>query len=102
MKKRNNDCLLSPKKKIDESEKEAIRQMIFFAKSSEIYPTEILKTAINNYIDKHYDLREAKLDQKIDHRRIAIRFLIISCIPSCKDSELIKLDFILDKLAESF
>lgn len=102
MKKINDDYLLSLTREIDESEKEAVRQMIFFAKSKELYPTEILKTAINNYIDKHYDLREATLDQKIDHRRIAIRFLIISCIPSCKDSELMRLDFILDKLAESF
>ena len=67
-----------------------------------IHPTEILKNAVNNYIGKHYDLRDATLDQKVDHRTIAIRSLIIDCIPSCKKSELLKLDYILDDLARNF
>lgn len=102
MRKKKQENIMPQKRKIDESEKEAIRQMIFFAKSNDIHPTEILKNAVNNYIGKHYDLRDATLDQKVDHRTIAIRSLIIDCIPSCKKSELLKLDYILDDLARNF
>ena len=88
MRKKKQENIMPQKREIDESEKEAIRQMIFFAKSKDIHPTEILKNAVNSYIGKHYDL--------------AIRSLIIDCIPSCKKSELLKLDYILDDLARNF
>lgn len=89
------------KRELDESEEEAIKLMIQFAKSSEQNPSEELKEAVNEHLYLNdADRGETKLDV-IMNRKAKINRLIVLCINSCEESELIRLDGIVDLLAEN-
>lgn len=86
---------------MDESEEEAIKLMIQFAKSSEQNPSEELKEAVNEHLYLNDANRgKTKLDV-VMNRKVKINRLIILCINSCEESELIRLDGIADLLAEN-
>ena len=89
------------KRELEESEEEAVRLMIQFAKSSEQNPSEELKEAVNEHLGLiHANRGKTKLDV-IMNRKVNINRLIVLCINSCEESELIRLDDIADLLAEN-
>lgn len=89
------------KRELDESEEEAIKLMIQFAKSSEQDPSEELKEAVNEHLYLNDANRgKTKLDV-VMNRKVKINRLIILCINPCEESELIRLDDIADLLAEN-
>lgn len=89
------------KRELEESEEEAVRLMIQFAKSSEQDPSEELKESINEHLYLNDANRgKTKLDV-IMNRKVNINKLIVLCINSCEESELIRLDDIADLLAEN-
>lgn len=89
------------KRELDKSEEEAIKLMIQFAKSSEQNPSEELKEAVNEHLGLiHANRGKTKLDV-VMNRKVKINRLIILCINSCEESELIRLDDIADLLAEN-
>lgn len=88
------------KRELEESEEESVRLMIQFAKSSEQNPSEELKEAVNEHLYLNDANRgKTKLDV-VMNRKVKINRLIILCINSCEESELIRLDGIADLLAE--
>lgn len=89
------------KRELEESEEEAVRLMIQFSKSSEQNPSEELKEAVNEHLGLiHANRGKTKLDV-VMNRKAKINRLIILCINSCEESELIRLDGIADLLAEN-
>lgn len=89
------------KRELEESEEEAIKLMIQFAKSSEQDPSEELKEAVNEHLYLNDANRgKTKLDV-VMNRKAKINRLIVLCINSCDENELIRLDGIADLLAEN-
>jgi len=89
------------KRELEESEEEAVRLLIEFAKSSEQNPSEELKESVNEHLDEiHANLGDTMVDVIIN-REVKINRLIVLCINSCEESELIRLDDIADLLAEN-
>lgn len=89
------------KRELEESEEEAVRILIEFAKSSEQNPSEELKESVNNHLDEiHANVGNTMLDVIIN-RKAKINRLIVLCINSCEENELIRLDGIVNELSEN-
>lgn len=89
------------KRELEESEEEAVRILIEFAKSSEQNPSEELKESVNNHLDEIHANVGNTMGDVIINRKAKINRLIVLCINSCEESELIRLDDIADLLAEN-
>lgn len=89
------------KRELEESEEEAVRILIEFAKSSEQNPSEELKESVNNHLDEIHANVGNTMGDVIINRKSKINRLIVLCINSCEESELIRLDDIADLLAEN-
>lgn len=89
------------KRELEESEEEAIKLMIQFAKSSKQDLSEELKEAVNEHLDLNDANRGKTTLEVIMNRKAKINRLIVLCINSCEESELIILDGIVDLLAEN-
>lgn len=89
------------KRELEESEEKAVKLMIQFAKSSEQDPSEELKEAVNEHLDLIHTNRGDTMLDVIINRKAKINRLIVLCINSCEESQLIRLDGIVDLLAEN-
>lgn len=89
------------KRELDDLEKEAVGEMIAFAKSFDEEPWEILKARVNNYLEDVWANIGMTREDAIARRTICINRLIILCIHACTSEELKRLDGIVKKLAEN-